>query len=81
VKDRVILLEQVKHLGREEYGHLLAINTRDVSHEQEVIDEILRPFAGAELEISELLNEDAEMDFELLLVALRLPFHAVLHLD
>ena len=55
--------------------------TTYMGHKLEVIDEICLFGSRILLELSELFNENAEVDFKLFLVVIRLSFDAVLQLS
>ena len=78
VQDRVVLLQQVDHLLRQEACQLLLVDSRDVGHELQVVDHLLVLLARISLELPELVDKDVEMRFELFLVLVWLPLYPVL---
>ena len=78
VQDREILLEQVDHFSRQERGDLLTVDARNVSHELEVVDELLVLFGGVFLEFLQFFNENVQVCLELPFVKVTLPLDLVL---
>ena len=65
---------------REESRQLVSIDSRDMSHELEIVDQVLIFLCWIKFELFEFLLENVEVDFELLLVVFTVPLDLVLQL-